>query len=91
MWCPGCSQEVESKCHHWMCPIARDERNRERQMSELTEDEAREPTLTYVAKLEARIEALEATLRTIRFEIDSQCGPLTLDTPQTALAPEQNK
>ena len=26
MWCPGCSQEVEGKCHHWMCPIAREER-----------------------------------------------------------------
>ena len=36
----------------------------------------------------ARIETLETALRTIRFEIDSQCGPLTLDTPRAALAPE---
>ena len=32
-------------------------------MSEIIEDEVRAPTLAYVAKLEARIEALEAALR----------------------------
>ena len=36
--------------------------------------------LDYIEELKARIEALEAALRTIRFEIDSQCGPLTVDT-----------
>ena len=32
-------------------------------MSELTEDEIREPTLAYIAKLEARNEQLEAALK----------------------------
>ena len=38
-----------------------------------------------------RILDLEAALRTIRFEIDSQCGPLTVDTPRAALTEEQDK
>ena len=43
--------------------------------------------LDYIDELKARIEALKAeverlrdALRTIRFEIDSQCGPLTVNT-----------
>ena len=52
-------------------------------MSEIIEDEVRAPTLAYVAKLEARIEALEAALR----EIDER----TEEIARAALAPEQDK
>ena len=61
-------------------------------MSEMIEDEVREPTLTYVAKLEARIEALVKALE----KSDDlgkywQARAIKAENIPAALAPEQDK
>ena len=45
----------------------------EKQMSELTEDEAREPTLAYIAEVETRIGVLELALRDCRPAFSACC------------------
>ena len=69
-------------------------------MSELTEDEAREPTLAYIAKLETRIGVLELALRTAARRFSMLPGGALINGVDpavgyyecmAALAPEQEK
>ena len=69
-------------------------------MSELSEDEARDPTLAYIAKLEARIGVLELALRTAarRFSFMAGVGWINGIDPAVghnecvaALQPEEDK
>ena len=69
-------------------------------MSELTQDEIREQTLAYIAKLEARIGVLELALRTAarRFSFMASVGWINGVDPAVAhnecvaaLQPEEDK